>query len=505
MMSPAIDMSEEEGNLTETLTRLIKIMVRRRWWVLLAASVVPLAAIAGLSFVPDHYTSEATLVVVQQQVSTRYVPAANPVETADAFQAMTQSVLSQKQLLQLIDRFGLYRKIKWKTPPQRLVEYIRRSITVEPLDPRLTRGDVKVSFTAESPGLAMQVTSALCDLFIEENRKTQANVAASTTSFLKDQLDDKTQKLAEKEEHLRDFKMRYGTELPDQQQGSLAALVDLRTQIQSALANLSRAQQQRAMLQSSLNRSAIRIQSDRDTLLLQFTPRHPQVIKKEQDLAAITSLLKRLSVQNPGARDQLPIVDDATVAQTVGQVEANELEIATLSADEQRLKVAITQSETRLGRIPEREQQLAAMQRDYDLLKQEYADLKVKQQQSELSADVDRQQEGQRFRLIDPPTLPLTPSSPKRVKISLGGLAGGLLVGFALAFLRDKMDRSLRTEDEVERAFSPPIVIGIPRLLTSADHRAQKWKILAECLCGGVLLIIVAFAEYYVYRQSSGV
>jgi polysaccharide biosynthesis transport protein len=504
MISSEIDAPEAEGHLTETLNRLIKIMVRRRWWVLLAASAIPLATIAGLSVVADRYTSEATLIAVQPQVSPRYVLPASTVAAADAFQAMTQSVLSQRQLLHVIDRFGLYGNARRKALPQQLVELMRRNITTEPLDPKLIRADFKVSFTAESPRLAMQVTSALCDLFIEENRKTQANVAASTTNFLKEQLDSKAQKLADQEQRLADFKTRYAAELPDQP-GSLVALVDLRTQLQSTLASLSRAQQQRVILQSTLTRSAVRIQSDRDALLVQFTPKHPLVIKKEQDLTAVETVLKRLRSQSPGAKEPISVVDDPTIAQTVGQVEANELEIATLSADEQRLKVAIAQAETRLGRMPEREQQLAAVQRDYELLKQEYADLKVKQQQSELSADVDRQQEGQHFQLIDPPTLPLAPSSPKRVKISLGGLVGGIFVGFALAFLRDTMGRSLRTEDEVEKAFSAPIVIGIPRLLTSADHRAHKWRTVAECLGASALMVIVAFAEYYVYRQSSGV
>ena len=56
--------------------------------------------------------------------------------------------------------------------------------------------------------------------------------------------------------------------------------------------------------------------------------------------------------------------------------------------------------------MPEKEQQLAAMQREYDLLARDYTDLKGKLQQSELSADVARQQEGQQFRLVDPPPCP---------------------------------------------------------------------------------------------------
>ena len=102
------------------------------------------------------------------------------------------------------------------------------------------------------------------------------------------------------------------------------------------------------------------------------------------------------------------------------------------------------------------------MQREYDLLALDYTDLKGKLQQSELSADVARQQEGQQFRLVDPPTLPVAPSSPNRLKISLQGLAGGVLLGFAFAFMREMMDNSFRDEREIAKIFRAPIIIGVP-------------------------------------------
>ena len=62
---------ETEGDLNETLERVRHIITRRRWWILVPASGVALATIAVLSFLPNYYTSEATLLVVQQQVPQR--------------------------------------------------------------------------------------------------------------------------------------------------------------------------------------------------------------------------------------------------------------------------------------------------------------------------------------------------------------------------------------------------------------------------------------------------
>ena len=47
-----------------------------------------------------------------------------------------------------------------------------------------------------------------------------------------------------------------------------------------------------------------------------------------------------------------------------------------------------------------------------NLLKQNYADLLGKKQQSQLATSLEKQQEGQQFRLVDSPSLPTVPSSP---------------------------------------------------------------------------------------------
>ena len=92
------------------LGRVLKILVRRRWWIVIPASVVALTTVAALSRIPNRYTSNATLVVVQQQVPQRYVVPNDTTEMAVALQAMQQEVLSRPQLEPIIRNFGLYAK-----------------------------------------------------------------------------------------------------------------------------------------------------------------------------------------------------------------------------------------------------------------------------------------------------------------------------------------------------------------------------------------------------------
>jgi capsular polysaccharide biosynthesis protein len=175
------------------------------------------------------------------------------------------------------------------------------------------------------------------------------------------------------------------------------------------------------------------------------------------------------------------------------------MEIENLSKEEIHLKAEIARYQQRLNLTPVREQQLAGILRDYNLLKQNYADLLGKQQQSQLAMSLEKQQEGQHFRLVDPPSLPMLPSSPKRLKVSLGGAAAGMFLGLALAFLLDARDHSLKTEKEVGQHFAVPLVLGIPLVQTPSEERQRTWTRVFECVAGSVLVLAVAAAELYVY------
>jgi capsular polysaccharide biosynthesis protein len=181
------------------------------------------------------------------------------------------------------------------------------------------------------------------------------------------------------------------------------------------------------------------------------------------------------------------------------------LEIENLTREEEKLKVAIEQYQKRLNQTPVREQQLTGILRNYDQLKQDYTDLLNKESQSRMAADLEKRQEGQQFRLVDQPSLPTIPSSPNRIKVSLGGVAGGIGLGLALAFLMEFRDRSLRSEKDLGQRFALPIVISVPLMLTPGEQQARAWKRTVE-LAAGCGLALAVFAaelyEYYLYRHG---
>ena len=384
---------------------------------------------------------------------------------------MAEDVLSRTRLLAIIDDLHLYpREKQYNMAPEKLVELMRREITMEPVQKTVGPGidAFKISFTAKAPNVAQDVTHRLTELFIEQNLKTRADQARTTTGFLREQVEAAKQKLLDHEQKLRNFKMEHLGELPEQQQGNMSILSGLQSQLENVAANMNRANQQRLYLESLLEqykrmskrgeslspqgltpleaarRDLARMESEQDQLLAQYTPRHPDVIKKGQEIARQKALVDRLAAAGASS-DQtspsptVPSMDPETstaVAQLNSQLQANRLELESLAKTEVKLKGEIERYQARLNQTPVREQQLTAMLRDYDMLKKNYADLLNKEMDSQLSTNLEKRQEGQQFRLIDPANLPEVPSSPKRVKISLIGIAAGLGAGHRTRMVR---------------------------------------------------------------------
>lgn len=540
MNDPSIGNNPEEmdGDLGKRLTDILSLMVRRRWVIASTFCLVTLLTIVVLLYLPNRYTSEAMIFAVQQRVPERYVVPTTNVDPSQALEAMVQEVLSRPRLLAIIDELRLYSQ-RTGLQSDELIKLIRKDLKVEPLERMLSSGEVnafKVSFVAETPELAHAVTQKLTTLFIEQNLKTRSDQAETTSEFLQEQLVVARQDLVAHEQRLRDYKMQFLGQLPEQQVGNLGILTSLHSQLDNLMASRNQAQQQRLYLESLLSqyeqhsrtpaawRSATgeivtrvqqaevelsRLKAERTSLLGTYTPQHPDVLKKDLEISIQVNWIEELrspAAAAPGKPD-VPVDAPAdseqsiVVAQMRSQLLANKMEVENLNAKEKKLRTDIAQYQSRLNMTPVREQQLTSIQRDYDLVKQHYGDLLKKEQESQLAKDLEKRQEGQQFRLADPPNLPTMPSSPDRIKFSLIGLLGGLIVGCGLAFLLELRSPSIHSEKEAGQ-FDLPMVVGIPLLLTRREERARSWMHALEWCAALILLCLVALAEFYVYLHG---
>jgi len=105
------------------------------------------------------------------------------------------------------------------------------------------------------------------------------------------------------------------------------------------------------------------------------------------------------------------------------------VEIANREVRSRSLKARINDYQGRLNLEPSTEQQLEELTRGYEQSKANYDDLLKKKDDSEMATSMETMQQGERFTMLDPPSLPSKPDFPDRLKFCGFGLAAGLALG----------------------------------------------------------------------------
>jgi uncharacterized protein involved in exopolysaccharide biosynthesis len=105
-----------------------------------------------------------------------------------------------------------------------------------------------------------------------------------------------------------------------------------------------------------------------------------------------------------------------------------DIRLKTKENERQRLRDQMASYERRLAAMPAREAELTSLTRDYETVKKNYESLLARQEDSKMSADLERRQIGEQFRMVDAPRVPARPFTPNRLRINLMGACLGLMM-----------------------------------------------------------------------------
>jgi len=466
------------------------------------------------------------------------------VNLQNRLQSTTQQVLSYASLHSIIDRFKLYSsrpKLGGFFRPKDPIEQMRNDIKIDLVGAPGYRGEFftfKVHYTADTPELARLVNSELVSLFINENVKAQRQLSENTTAFLQSELGDARAKMEEQEAKVSLFKASHAGNLPGQLQSNVQILAGLQAQLASIQHALDTSKQQKIYLESLLqqyqsaqaslggNSNVLSTQAlDKELqdlrvqvqgLRTRYTNDHPDIIALEDKIAKTEALRKQAAAEiasHPAsgktskpyefsATDGLERGAPTAVMQLQSQLKANQVEIQNEQQHAKELESQTAIYQARLNMTPETEQDLAVISRGYEEAKSNYNSLLQKQTQSQLATSLGQQQQGQQFRIIDPPKLPDKPSAPNRFLISLVGLGVGVVLGVGLATFLELTDVRFRQEKDLEGILPARMLVGIPRLSTPLEDRSRRVRWYWECVAVAVLALVVFTGNLYTYYNG---
>lgn len=485
-----------------TVEDWLKILRRRRWQIVLPAALGALAGLLASLVLPKKFTSHTTVLVEEPVVPDTYV---KPVVSDDLNQrlaSMQGQILSRTRLQALVEQFHLYSNEIGKVPMEMLVERLRKAIKVTPLNTMpgtLSRSlpGFNVDVTLGNAALSQEVCSQITSMFMEQNAHLREAQSEDTTKFLAQQLSDAKAKLDEQDAKLADFQSRYMGEQPSDEQTNLALLTGLTPQLDAATQSLNQALQEKGFTKSMLNQQLAAAQAASDgrspqtlqqqlnalraqltMLRAQYTDNHPSVIRVKNEIAQLQKKIQASPQQEEAdakAESETGTPEDSPqIQQLRAQLHQEDLSIQQKKRDQAQLQHQIKVLQARIQLSPRIQQEFKGLTRDYQTALSFYNDLLKKQKESQMATDLERRQQGENFRVLDPPSLPERPSFPDPRLFSLGGLGAGLIMGAALVQVSQLRDKTMRTAHEVELFLRLPAIAVISTMQRDVESTAGR-------------------------------
>jgi succinoglycan biosynthesis transport protein ExoP len=551
MQPTAMDNYQNIGRRPLDVEDYIDIMRRHKAWILGPAFGALVIAVVVAFLWPDTYVSTAVIRVVPPQVPESLVPTNVNMEMSQRINAMAQTILSRGNLTNIINTFNLYPRERQRKPMEDVVEDMRKDVRIGNVV-SMTQGKTgisafQISFSYDNRIVAQKVTADLVSRFMSENTRDRTNQSLLATQFLKDQLETAKKELDAIEDKMTKFRTTYAGRLPDQIQSNQMQLNTLEQRISNLNANISRVSQEKLLLESELRTVKTQqasLQPAPESLAMQV--KNERLVMAERDIQSLENSLavlrehykdtypevkrvlsqlnvarknkenilkeeeaKKAEPNTPAPKRYDPYLarelsnSQATMERLNAQMKSKDLQAEDYMKEMKQVEGAIRLFQGRIEAAPVGEQQYAEVIRDHEIGKLKYEDLNRKMSQSQISSELEKRQQGETLEVLDPASLPQTPTQPKRPIVVAVGVAIGIVMGLFFAGAREAKDTSLKNLKDV-RAYTQLTILGSVPLLEN-DLVVRRRKRLAwlawstACLVG---IVIMTGSVFYYYTTK---
>jgi polysaccharide chain length determinant protein (PEP-CTERM system associated) len=518
----------------------LDILRRRKWVILYSVLLIHIGAMVYCILAPDLYQSTMKLLVIPPTVSEGKVQTTVDIGTMDRLKMLEQDILSRARLIGVINELGLFKEESKEISSDALVNRMRKRIEID------TKGKNTfiLKFQHKNPEVAMRVTSRLGTFFVEENIRSRESTAQETSKFLADEVQETRKRLEAQEEKLKQYKLQFGGELPQQEQANLMRLQRLQDQIKNNSDAMARLADRKVFLEAQVSSIERNLQGldnqdpwgstgsvgqtsprnllaelamrrkNLDELSKKYTPLYPAVVQArweveqlEAKIAALRQAAKKAKediskgTAKPSTSLSTPDLDRTNgdteeMRRLRGQIASIDLEVVALKRESAKATRTIDQIQQKVERLPQREQELISLSRDYDNIKKSYEELLKKQLDSQVSQKLEEKQKGEQFQVLEPASLPTRPFKPDRPMVLGLALLASIVVGVGGVFGLEMLDSTLRGSREFKNFFDMPILACLP--VIQDDRLKRQIAMRRAAVVGGLVSIMGAYLVFLV-------
>lgn len=428
---------------------LIAMLYRRRYWLILPLLAGVLVAAAAIHLKKPMYRSAATLLIDSQQIPTSLVASPLTNIANERIAKIRQQIMSRDSLAAIIRDEKLYREEQSQMAFENVLGIMRRAIGVDLVGATQGGGgDGKtiaftLSFTYRDPVVAQAVTRRLTNLFLLEDKRFRTEQATGTAAFLGRRAEELRRQLTQLEDRRREIEARYAGALPNQVGLSAQSEATLRAEISRIDAETQGLVQQNSLLaarQSELaqapapgSESLRRAEERLNQLTAVYSDNYPEVA------AARTQVAKeRATLQSLRRGDGDNVIER--------EIASGRERIQMLASRRSELVAQVGAMDRRTALAPQASYELTMVEREYDNMKRQYEDLREKQLEAQVAANLQTEDKGERFSVVDEPSLPHEAIGPKPTALLMTGLIGGIGAGVFLILLFELLNGAIHGE-----------------------------------------------------------
>jgi len=325
-----------------------------------------------------------------------------------------------------------------------------------------------VTFEATDPALAARVVNAHLNNFIEQNFRSRFEAATQASNWLAGQLNEMKIKV----ENAEDARLAYERNnqiwtIDEKNDISTQKLADLNKQLTDSQADRINKEAVYQLAQSG-NYDAIAAVRDSQVIqdilkqqttltaqyadaVTQYGPKFPKVVRIQAQLKDLDQLITREKT-NIG-----------------NQVEAD---YRGARQRELLLQQALDQQKQETNQTNEKLVQYNILNREAQANKQLYDGMLQKLKEAGISAGL----RSSNIRIVDPALIPNGPSRPNKTRNIFLSILVGLIGGVGLALLREYLDNTVKTPDDIERLARLPSLAVVPALSNSSGKRSGRFS-----------------------------
>src|SRR5689334_1337944 len=505
-----------------------KILKRRKWLIILPVIAVTAAVAWVVNRLPNVYESTTLIVVKPATLPNTVIPTVAEDTLTRQLSSISQVVASRSSLEPLVNKYELYKRERDRGEPmESIIEMMRRDIQVQVNTSRndITDGfDIKYRY--RDPRITQAVTAELASKYIDVQTANTVNSSVAAKQFIDDQVRQTKAELDTIDGKRLEFMKENLGSLPSEAQSLLSQLTGLREQQKTLTTELGRLQDRRSTAASNLAllkkateesigdaaenltdpkttlawaelvKRKADLEAEMQHLKTEYTEKHPDVLAKQSQ---IDTVQKEMDQQISEWKERIAEKQKKLQSRPDLQAASLEGEIKRIDGEIKREQDQVNDNEMqiaglldRINKVPGADVALGAIDREYQTKKAAYDLLLQQQQKITLGADAASQQQSEGIEVVDPANLPQKPVAPKRLMLSVIGVAAGLLLGLlATALLEIPLLLTIQNGEDVRHYTELPLLISLPEILTPHEARVlpRRRRLL---LAAGMIATVVS-------------